>query len=288
MPASYEAKEEAKTDASSVAGTDDATLVKRMADFAKLNFLGNFVGCVTVSCEESSFQTVMEILNKDGTDKIFGAFGIHPHYAEKYIIDGEFEKKLVEAMKHPRVVAWGECGLDYFRPKGEAVISDEKVKAQRSVFERQMNMAVQCKKTLVVHSRNADEDTVELMLKTMPKDWNIHLHCCTSTIKMVEPLLANFINLKVGFTGCITYPEKDDVRETLKKVPLNRLLLETDAPNMTPVPFRGSIAHPGMIPITAAKMAELKGVTVEKLLEQVLKNVSAVYGINFEEGKSAD
>ena len=95
----------------------------------------------------------------------------------------------------------------------------------------------------------------------------------------MTPLLEHFPNLKVGFTGCITFPTADSVRDTLRNVPLDRLLLETDGPFMAPVPLRSLPAHPGMILFTAQKMADVKGVSIGELLAQVRKNTTAVYGI---------
>ncbi len=175
-------------------------------------------------------------------------------------------------MSHPKTVAWGECGLDYYYD-----LSDREL--QRKVFVKQMQLAVKYKKPLVVHSRNAEEDTVKLMVEHMPADWRIHLHCCTSTMNMVQPLLKNFANLYVGFTGCITFPKAQDVISTMKQVPLERLLLETDGPYMAPIPFRGDIAHPGMLPLTAQKMADEKQVSLEALLKQVRINTKNVYGV---------
>ncbi len=198
-----------------------------------------------------------------------GAFGVHPHEASKWspAVQAQFES----AMSHPAVVAWGECGLDYYydnSPREE----------QKVVFREQMALAVKHRKPLVVHTREAEEDTLAMMKECLPKAWTVHIHCCTSSRALVEPLLEHFPNLYVGFTGCITFPSATAIRDTLSCVPLTRLLLETDGPFMAPVPFRGSQAHPGHVPLVAATMAEVKGVTVAELLKQVRANSRAVYG----------
>lgn len=239
---------------------------------AKMNaecHIGNWDGCVTVCCEPESYDAVMHVLDTDTSGKIWGAFGVHPHEASKW--DAEVEARFEKAMAHPKVIAWGECGLDFFYNHSHSDI-------QKSVFIRQIELAVKHKKPLVVHTREAEEETVEIMLKHLPKAHPVHIHCCTSSPKMVEPLLANFPNLYVGFTGCITFKNADAILETVATVPVERLLLETDGPYMAPIPFRGSVAHSGMIPFIAVKMAEVKKVSVEELMKQVRENTKNLYG----------
>ena len=202
--------------------------------------------------------------------RMVGAFGIHPHEAKKWndTVQAQFES----AMSHPNVVAWGECGLDYFYDNSPRDL-------QRAVFITQMGLAVKHGRPLVVHTRDAEDDTVELMTKHLPKHWTVHVHCCTSPRSMVEPLLAHFPNLYVGFTGVVTFPNADLVRDTVACVPLNRILLETDGPFMAPLPFRGALAHPGHVPFTGEKVAEIKGVSVQELFAAARENTRAVYGI---------
>jgi len=265
---------------------------------------GNFAGCVVVCCEPESFESSMAVLNLDRgladappaltvpaadaasavvvTDgsttapragnlgRMVGAFGIHPHEASKW--SPEVQAQFESAMSHPHVVAWGECGLDYFYDNSPR-------DKQKVVFAEQMALAVKHKKPLVVHTRDAEEDTIVLMKQHLPADWIVHIHCCTSSRAMIEPLMEYFPNLYVGFTGVITFPTAANVRDTLDAVPLERLLLETDGPFMAPLPFRGAVAHPGHVPFTAEKMAEVKGVPVAEVFAAVRKNTRAVYGI---------
>lgn len=171
--------------------------------------VGQFGGAVTVCCEASTFEPVMKILNEDQTGKIFGAFGIHPHEASKW--NDQIEAMMEKAMSHPKVVAWGEIGLDYhylFSPKED----------QERVFIRQIELGVKHRKPLVIHTREAEEDTVRIMLKHVPKDHFVHLHCCTSSTQLTAPLLEHFTNLYIGFTGCITFKNNDTIIETLSSM----------------------------------------------------------------------
>lgn len=235
-------------------------------------FRGGYDKCVTVCCEARTVRPVLELLDKDASGTVYAAFGIHPHRATQWVQDARLRRRLEQAMRHPRVVAWGECGLDYYRNLSP-------VEDQHDAFIAQMRMAQRHAKPLVVHGRDADEDLIRLMMRHLPQDWTIHLHCCTSGPATVERLLAHFDQLHVGFTGCITFPRAHDVRESVAVVPLDRLLLETDGPYMAPVPFRGMPAHPGMTPWIATAMAAIKDVSVEEMFEAARENTRRVYRI---------
>lgn len=130
------------------------------------------------------------------------------------------ENGLRAALCHPKVVALGECGLDYHymtSPKED----------QLRAFRRQCQLAVELNFPLIVHSREAEEDTISILKAEMPTDWHIHLHCFTSSNDMAKQLLGHFPNLFIGFTGVITFKKADEVQSVVKDVPLDRLLLET-------------------------------------------------------------
>lgn len=220
-------------------------------------------------CEMESYEPSIALI-ADETSQLYGAFGLHPHYSSDY--NDEVEAKLVKAMELPRTLAWGECGLDYHYNRSPHDV-------QQAAFTRQIKCAVAAKKPLVVHSRAAEADTIKIMREHLPKEWLIHLHCFTDRKEMAVTLLEHFPNLCVGFTGAVTFPGADANRENIAAVPLDRLLLETDGPFMAPVPLRGRIAHPGMIPLVAVTVAQVKGVSVEEVLTQTRKNVTKIYGI---------
>src|SRR5690606_38958113 len=129
---------------------------------------------------------------------------------------------------------------------------------QREVFARQVEVAVAAAKPLVVHTREAEADTMLLMRERVPRDWPVHVHCFTSSTSLAESLLADFPNLYIGFTGIVTFKNAGDLRETVRRVPVERILVETDGPWLAPEPHRGKPAHPGHIPLVIAKLAELK------------------------------
>jgi len=230
---------------------------------------GNFDGALTICCDKETYTDTANLINGEHK-KLYGGFGLHPHNAKEY--DDDFEAKLLEAMKFPRTIAWGECGLDYYylhSPKD----------TQCKVFARQIKRAVEVKKPLVVHSRDAEEDTIKILKEHAPKTWPIHVHCFTSSLAMAQTLLQHFTNLYFGFTGAITFGNASALRDVVAKIPLQRILLETDSPYMSPEPFRGHVAHPGHIPLIAAKIAAVKGVSLEEVCKQTRANVKSLYGV---------
>eukprot|EP00457_Paulinella_chromatophora_P009810 gb/GEZN01009885.1/.p1 GENE.gb/GEZN01009885.1/~~gb/GEZN01009885.1/.p1 ORF type:complete len:426 (+),score=33.57 gb/GEZN01009885.1/:84-1280(+) len=238
--------------------------------FRENSLMGKVGGVVSVSCETDTVDPLLKLLDHDTTGLVYGAFGMHPHEAKFWT--SEVEENLIKAMKHPKVVAWGECGLDYHYNYSDLT-------SQRRVFARQIQLAVASKKPLMVHSREAEQDTIDILTEHAPSDYPIHLHCFTSSQSMAKSLLQRFSNLYFGFTGVITFPSSEDIQETVKMVPLSRILTETDGPYMSPNPYRGDVAHPGHIPVIAEKIAQLKGVSLEACLSQVRVNIKDIYGV---------
>ncbi|HKP97645.1 MAG TPA: TatD family hydrolase [Fibrobacteria bacterium] len=226
-----------------------------------------FGGCITISCDPDSIGPALALMREDG---VHGAFGIHPHDAKAY--GPELEARLKAAMADPKTVAWGEIGLDYHYNMSPPEV-------QREVFARQVRLGVEAGKPLIIHTREAEADTLEVLRREAPREWKIHVHCFTSSPDMAERLLEGFPNLCLGFTGIVTFKNALELQQVAKATPLDRLLLETDGPYLAPVPHRGQPAHPGHIPLIAAKIAELKGVTTEVIFAAARKNTLKIYGI---------
>ncbi len=159
---------------------------------------------------------------------VYGAFGCHPHHAKHY--SESWEGRIREALTHPKAVALGECGLDYHRSASPRDV-------QQQVFARQLLLAVEVGKPVVVHCRNAEADALRIMQEHLPADWLVHLHCYTGNASNAQKFLSAFSNLYIGFTGYITQSHGDAaqtraaIRDT---IPLNRVLFETDGPWMCP------------------------------------------------------
>eukprot|EP01118_Nematostelium_gracile_P013368 TRINITY_DN5033_c0_g1_i1.p1 TRINITY_DN5033_c0_g1~~TRINITY_DN5033_c0_g1_i1.p1 ORF type:complete len:286 (-),score=75.87 TRINITY_DN5033_c0_g1_i1:2-859(-) len=238
--------------------------IKNFTDMRK-EFGDDYLGAINVCCFSSSFDMMERLMEEDS---IFASFGMHPHEAKYF---DQMEERIRKNMSHPKVVAWGECGLDFFKNQSPKEV-------QMNVFERQMKAAIEYKKPLIVHSRDADDETYQLMTKTLPKDYFIHLHCFgESSQEYANKMLEYFPNLFIGFTGAITFASNNKTRAIMKTIPLERILLETDGPFMAPVPFRGQTAHPGMIPLVAKTIANEKNIDVEQVLKQTTENAKRMY-----------
>lgn len=235
--------------------------------FRSKHLPADFGGCITISCDPASIPSTLALMQQDG---VHAAFGLHPHDAKAYS-DG-LEEILAQAMAEAKTVAWGEIGLDYHYN-----LSPPEV--QRDVFIRQIRKGVACGKPLIIHTREAEQDTLDIMVKEIPKDWKVHVHCFTSSGGLAQGLLEAFPKLKLGFTGIVTFKNAADLQGVVKATPLERILLETDGPYLAPVPHRGKPAHPGHIPFIAQKIAELKGVEVTEVYRAARKSTQEVYGI---------
>ena len=226
-----------------------------------------FAGCITISCAPDSIDATLALMEER---QVYGAFGIHPHDAKAY--GPELEARLIAALGHPKALAWGEIGLDYHYDSSPREV-------QREVFARQIRQGVALGKPLIIHTREAEADTLEILEREAPVDWKIHVHCFTSSPAMAERLLAAFPNLCLGLTGIVTFKNAQELQEVAKATPLDRLLLETDGPYLAPIPHRGKPAHPGHIPFIAAKIAELKGVELGAVYAAARESTRKVYGI---------
>ena len=226
---------------------------------------GAWEGCVHITCDPATFNAAKEVIKHEG---IYVGAGVHPHHAKDY--SDEVEEKLKELHKNEKVVAWGEMGLDYHYNQSPPDV-------QRDVFARQLKMAISIGKPMIIHTREAEEDTLRIMKEIVPVDWKIHIHCFTSSLTFAQQLMAHFTNLVFGFTGVITFGNAQDVQNVVQNVPIERMILETDGPYLAPAPFRGMVATSGMIPKIADKIASLKGVPVEDVYLHARKNTTKIY-----------
>ncbi len=198
------------------------------------------------------------------------AYGIHPHEASLY--NDTVEQELIRLQGTPHAVAFGEIGLDYHYDYSPRDI-------QCQVFERQLLLAKKLGKPVVLHTREADADTLEILTRHAGSELAVHVHCYTGSVSFAQQLLALPGSYYFGFTGVLTFKNSENVRAAAQSIPLDRLLLETDAPYLAPVPWRGKTAHPGMIPTIAQALADLRGVSLEQLQQACRANTRRFYGI---------
>ncbi|KAI8511171.1 putative deoxyribonuclease tatdn2 [Branchiostoma belcheri] len=244
------------------------------AFMSKANFPSSFEGCVAVFCDPKSWVADgfwKRLLEEN--DNVWGAFGCHPHSAKQYSMVTEVN--LLNCLQHEKAIAFGEIGLDNSKDYSPPSV-------QRVVFIRQLRLAMQIKKPLVLHCRQADDEMMEIMRDLVPRDYIIHRHCFTESFAVAKMWMEAYPNMYLGITALVTFPTTRMLQDAVRRIPLDRLLLETDAPYFVPrqIP-QGKVtcSHPAMAVCVAEKIAELKCIPLSEVLAQVRENTRAVYGI---------
>nr|XP_027224523.1 uncharacterized protein LOC113816668 [Penaeus vannamei] len=235
-----------------------------------------FEGCVAVFCQPWTFGKTTWWEEFLGEANVWAAFGCHPHYARFF--GEEEEDHLRLALLNPKVVALGEIGLDYSNR------NNQHHEQQKMVFRRQLNIALEYNKPLVIHCRDAERDCLAILKELVPRDYLIHRHCFTEGWEEAREWLSAFSNLYLGITGLATFPNSErawKIQDVLKQIPLSRLLLETDAPYFRPYCYQesGRWSHPGMAIHVAAQVASVRGESIQKVLKYARNNTKMVYGI---------
>ncbi len=197
--------------------------------------------------------------------QVFGTLGYHPHDAKDFSDAGE--KFLRENLIHPRIVAVGEIGLDYYYDHSARDV-------QNQAFRRQMQIAADLGLPVEIHTRDAEADTLQILQEFAGQVRGI-LHCFTGTQSLADGALA--IGYNISVSGVVTFKNANALRDVVKSVPLERLHLETDAPFLTPAPFRGKKNEPAMLLHTAQAVAELKGITLEELARITNENAEKMF-----------
>lgn len=221
-----------------------------------------------ISCHPNSHKTAEEFLNK--SDQIVGAFGLHPHEAKFW--NNETKKDILLHQKHAKSIAVGECGLDYYYLQSSK-------EEQIPCFIDHIKIAQDLKKPLIIHTREADEDTLMVLREHLDPSQKVHVHCFTGSKEFAQELINISSNIWFGFTGVLTFKNAQSIRDACQSIPLNRLLLETDAPFMAPTPYRGKPCHSGMLSQIAKTMAEVHEVSEEEIIQHLRENTQNIYGI---------
>jgi TatD DNase family protein len=227
---------------------------------------------IHVACDPDDFKWGRDFLQRKEINKvkIHGVFGVHPLCAEKFC--EQAEEDLIECLKLPEVVALGEIGLDYHYKEYNA-------NTQKNVFLRQLEIGLELKKKFVFHLREAEKDAFNILQEIDGESIKAHIHCYTSTASFAEKILSLKGSYFFGFTGAVTFDKTPTIREAASVIPLNKILLETDAPYLAPVPFRGKICTPAMIPSIAEVLAKIKGISTEDLLKACRENTREMYEV---------
>ncbi len=235
---------------------------------------------INVGCDLASSERSVELAEKH--KNIFASVGVHPHDAEK--LNESVLEKIEELIVNKKVVAVGEIGLDFFRDLSPREIQIE-------AFKVQLELAEKYKKPIIIHCREAYVDLLNILKEYKIIGWHGVTHCFLGSWPIAEELLK--MGFYLGFTGAITYPKKrlltdplgmnfniePEIFKVVKNTPLDRILIETDCPYLTPVPKRGSRNEPSFVRHIAEKIAELKGISLKDVEKTTSENAGKLFGV---------
>jgi len=218
----------------------------------------------TVGTEKKDWKRALEIA--DSHPSIYAILGVHPHHAKE--VDDQTYPTLRELCRNGRVKAYGEIGLDFFRN-----LSPRDIQLKR--FREQIALAKELRLPMVVHDREAHQETLEILKSEKAEECGGIIHCFSGDYAMAKACMG--MGFYISIPGNITFKNAEGLREIVKNIPLESLLVETDAPFLTPDPFRGKRNEPSYVRYTTDKVAEIKKVPFEKVAEVTSENALRVY-----------
>ena len=222
---------------------------------------------VTISVDEPSLDFVLSMVQQ--FPEVYGSVGFHPHDAAELTED--LEQKIRKlALEEKKLIAIGETGLDYHYMYSSAEV-------QQQVFSKQLQLAVELNLPVIMHSREAETDTLNILQEIPVPPLGV-AHSFTSSFEMAKTLIE--MGWYIGINGIVTFKNAEDLREVVSWLPLDRLLLETDSPFLAPIPFRGKPNKPAHIPAIATFIAELRGISLEQLSEQTSANAQRLFNFS--------
>ena len=240
---------------------DDSSFDADREDILRELFSGDICKIVNIGCSAASSYSSVRLAEEYAG--IFAAVGLHPDAADEIDRIDEIRK----LCDNKKVAAIGEIGLDYhYEEHGRDI--------QKKAFEEQLRLAAELDMPVVIHSRDAWEDTMELLRKYRPKGV---MHCFSGSAEIAREIVG--MGMYVGFTGVVTFKNAKKALKALEAVPTDRLLVETDCPYMAPEPNRGKRNYSGYLPCTIAAMAAVKGLSPDEMAEITAENAERLFGI---------
>lgn len=216
----------------------------------------NHALCIGVTLEK--FPQVLAIA--EAHEHIWATVGIHPDNEDVEEADVD---RLLELADHPKVIGIGETGLDYFRLTGD-------LEWQRERFRTHIRAAIACNKPLVIHTRNAAEDTLRILCEEGAERCGGVMHCFTESQEVAEQAME--LGFYISLSGIVTFKNAQALKEVAKSIPLDRMLVETDSPYLAPVPFRGKTNQPAYVKHVAEHIADLRGISLNEVAEATTRN----------------
>jgi TatD DNase family protein len=223
-------------------------------------------GFLNISTRQKEWDAVVAVADRE--PDVWASVGVHPHEADAHSDLGA--AALIEASKHRKVIAIGECGLDYYYDKSDRA-------AQRERFQAHIEAARETGLPLVVHTRDAEDDTAEILTREVGRGGVTGvLHCFTGSQRLAD--IALDLGFFISLSGIVTFKNAADLQATAASIPDDRILVETDAPFLAPVPHRGRPCEPAFVVDTARFVAQLRGAAFEDLAATTSRNFFSLFG----------
>jgi len=238
-------------------------LAENMSDVLAQMQQNEVVSALCVSVNLADFPQILALAEQH--PHIYASVGVHPDH------EGAEEPdvaRLVGLAQHPKVIAIGETGLDYFRLKGD-------LEWQRERFRKHIRAARESGKPLIIHTREAAADTLRIMAEENAAEARGVMHCFTETWEVAEAALA--MGFYISFSGIVTFKNAKQLKEVAQRVPLERILIETDSPYLAPVPHRGKLNQPAYVKHVAAEIAMLRGISLDELGRSTTENFTRLF-----------
>ncbi|UTR12432.1 TatD family hydrolase [Evansella sp. LMS18] len=220
-----------------------------------------------IGFDEKTINKAMELT--ENYDFIYAAVGWHP--VEAIDLNDDYLNWIRDLASHPKVVAIGETGLDYHWDKSPKEV-------QKEAFRKQIQLAKDVKLPIIIHNRNADEDVVQILKEEKAEETGGIMHCFGGSIEIARACMD--MNFYISFGGPVTFKNAKETKETANEIPLERMLIETDAPYLAPHPYRGKRNEPAYVKLVAEEIARLKELSYEEVAHQTTKNAEKLFGIN--------
>ena len=221
------------------------------------------ISALCVSVNLADFPQVLALAEQ--YPHIYASVGVHPDYEG---VEEPDVARLVALAQHPRIIAIGETGLDYFRLKGD-------LEWQRERFRIHIRAARETGKPLIIHTREAAADTLRIMAEENAAGASGVMHCFTESWEVAEAALA--MGFYISFSGIVTFKNATQLKEVARRVPLERMLIETDSPYLAPVPHRGKLNQPAYVKHVAAEIAMLRGISLDEVASHTTENFSRLF-----------
>ena len=217
--------------------------------------------CVSVTLDK--FPEVLALAQQ--FDNFYASVGVHPDYED---IEEPSVDELVRLAQHPKIIAIGETGLDYFRLTGD-------LEWQKNRFRTHIRAAILCGKPLIIHTRSSAEDTLRIMAEEGAEKVGGVMHCFTENLAVAEAAIK--MGFYISFSGIITFKNATQIKEVAQAIPLDKILVETDSPYLAPVPFRGKTNQPAYVKYVAQEIANLRGIGLDEVMCATTENFFTLF-----------